>query len=313
MMRVFVAGATGALGRRVVPMLVRQGHDVSAVGRTAEKRAALAAEGARPIAVDLFDAEAVRRAVGDAEVIVNLATAVPAGLRIVLPWSWHPMDRIRREVSANLVRAAVGGSTVGRVIQESFAPIYLDHGDGWVDESAPLRPTAYNRTVLEAEAQAAGFSRSGRSGVVLRFGYLYGPGDPATRMLLEAVRRGWYPLIGDPDGYWSWVAHDDAAAAIVAALEVPAGAYNVVEDRPLRRREVAAGIARLEGVPLPRLLPRWAWPLGGATGSLLARSLRISNRKLRAVSDWAPRYPSVLDGLAAVVAPDRDLAGKESG
>jgi hypothetical protein len=104
-----------------------------------------------------------------------------------------------------------------------------------------------------------------------------------------------------------------AAAAIVAALEVPAGAYNVVEDRPLRRREVAAGIARLEGVPLPRLLPRWAWPLGGATGSLLARSLRISNRKLRAVSDWAPRYLSVLDGLAAVVAPDRDLAGKESG
>lgn len=289
------------MGRRVVPTLVEAGHDVSAVGRTAEKRRWLEEVGARAVEVDLFDAAAVRNAVDDAEVVINLTTAVPpAGIRMMLPWSWREMDRVRRHVSANLVDAAVSAD-VRRVIQESFAPIYADGGDAWLDESAEVRPARYNRSVLDAEAQADRLSREGRVGVVLRFAYMYGPRDPLTEQLLDGVRRGWFPIFGSPDAYGSWIAHDDAAAAVIAALDVPPGIYNVVEDEPMRRRELAEGLAQTLGVKPPRFLPGWVTALGGGVAATLARSLRISNRKLRRASDWAPRYPTTLEGLKAII------------
>lgn len=300
-MRIFVAGATGVIGRRVVPELVEAGHDVRAVGRTPEKRRRLEERGARAVEVDMFDAAAVRSAVRDAEVVINLTTAVPpAGIRMLLPWSWREMDRVRRHISANLVDAALSGQ-IRRIIQESFAPIYADGGDAWLDETAEVRPVDYNRSVLEAEDQADRFTRAGRPGVVLRFAYMYGPRDPVTRQLLDGVRRGWFPLFGNPDAYGSWIAHDDAAAAVVAALDVPAGIYNVVEDEPMRRRDLAEGLAQSLGVKSPRFLPDWMTALGGGVAATLARSLRISNRKLREASDWAPRYPTTLEGLRAIV------------
>lgn len=304
-MRVFVTGATGALGRRVVPMLVAQGHEVIAVGRTADKRAALERAGARPTGADLFDPAAVRRALDGADAVCNLATAVPPGFRGVLSWSWRAMDRIRREVSANLVDAALAGSTVRRLVQEGFAPIYADGGDAWLDESSPVRPARYNRSELDAEAAAERFTLAGRTGVVLRFAFFYGPADPMTLRLLDAVRRGWFPLLGRPGAWSSWVSHEDAATAVVAALDAPAGIYNVVDDQPLRRRDLADGIARLVGAAPPRLLPTWATPLGGAAGGTLARSLRISNRTLREATGWKPKYRSALDGLAEVAGPSR--------
>ena len=133
--RVLVTGATGVLGRRVVPALIGLGYEVAAVGRTSEKRAALERQGARAVEVDLFDPEAVRRALEGVEVVCNLATAVPLGIRAVLPGGWRPMDRIRRQVSANIVDATLAGDTVRRVVQESFAPIYVDAGDRWIDET----------------------------------------------------------------------------------------------------------------------------------------------------------------------------------
>jgi nucleoside-diphosphate-sugar epimerase len=301
-MRIFVSGATGALGRRAVPLLLAAGHEVMAVGRTPEKRRLLERQGARALEVDLFDAAAVARAVGGADAICNLATAVPPpGPGLFLPWSWREMDRIRRQVSANLVDAALAAGTVQRVIQESFAPIYLDGGDAWLDETAAVRPARYNRSALDAEAHADRFTRSGRGAVVLRFGLFYGPGDPATLQLVESIRRGWFPLFGRPDAYASWSAQEDAAHAVVAALSVPPGTYNVVEDEPMRRHDLAHGIAARLGVRPPRFLPVWAWRLGGVVGETIARSLRISNRKLKGASDWSPRYPTALDGFAAVV------------
>ena len=145
---------------------------------------------------------AVRRALEGVEAVCNLATAVPPRLsRPACPWAWRPMDRIRRQVSANLVDAALAAGSVRRMVQESFAPIYVDAGDAWVDETSPVRPGRYNRSVLDAERQADRLTRAGRAGVVLRFGLLYGPGDDLTLMLVDAVRRGWYPLFGRPDGY----------------------------------------------------------------------------------------------------------------
>ena len=137
--------------------------------------------------------------------------------------------------------------------------------------------------------------------MVLRFGLFYGPNDPSTDMLIGAVRQGWFPLLGRADAYSSWVSHEDASSAVVAALRVPAGVYNVIEDEPMRRRDFGEGLARRLHVRPPRFLPRWAAMLGGSVAGATSRSLRISSRKLRDASGWAPRYPSTLDGFGAVI------------
>lgn len=297
-MRIFVAGATGVIGSRVVPLLVSAGHDVTGVGRTPEKRAQLERAGAHGVAVDLFDPAAVRREITGHDTVINLATAVPSPVwRMLIPRAWRGMDRVRREVSANLVDGALASGTVTRFVQESFAPIYPDSGDRWIDESFPVQPGSYNRSTLDAESNAQRFARGG-AWVVLRFGAFYGPRDPVTLQLIDGVRRGWFPMFGRPDGYYSYVAHDDAATAVGASLGVPAGVYNVVEQAPMRRRELADGIARLLGVKPPRFLPSWTSRLAGSVGQVLARSLRISSREFQWASGWVPRYPTTLDGLA---------------
>jgi nucleoside-diphosphate-sugar epimerase len=293
-MRICVTGATGVTGRRAVPLLVAAGHEVTAVARSPEKAAGLATAGASPIIVDLFDAAAVRRAVAGHEVVINLATAVPPSSRALLPGAWKEMDRIRRDASAVLVDAALAGG-VERFVQESFAPIYADNGDGWIDESWLMKPARYNRTTLDAEASGNRFTGGGGTGVVLRFGWFYGP-DPggATLDMIGFVRKGWSPAPG-PEGYISSISHDDTATAVVAALGVPAGIYNVVDDEPVRRREFFGSLAEALGVGRPKFLPKWAGRLMGGVGETLTRSLRISNRKFRDASGWAPKYPSVRD------------------
>src|SRR3989442_2906785 len=132
--KVFLTGATGVIGRRVVPALVAAAHQVTAVGRTAEKRAQLERQGARAVAVDLFDPAAARAAVRGHDVLVNLATHIPPSSQAFFPWAWRASSPGRREVAANLAAAALA-SGVGRLIQESFAPIYADGGERWLDEA----------------------------------------------------------------------------------------------------------------------------------------------------------------------------------
>jgi 2-alkyl-3-oxoalkanoate reductase len=300
-MRIFIAGATGVIGRRVVPLLVQLGHEVTAVGRSTEKRTRLELAGAHAVDVDLFDATAVRRALTGHDIVINLATAVPATWRAFLPRAWRGMDRVRRHVSANLADAAMAEGTVGRMIQESFAPIYPDSASEWIDERSPVRPARYNRSTLDAESNAMRIGAEGRAAVVLRFGAFYGPNDPFTTQLVEMVRRGVFPLFGHPDGYFSFVEHGDAARAVVAALAVPPGIYNVVEREPMRRRELATGLAETVHRGPLHFLPPWSARLAGSMGETLARSLRISSRKLERAGDWTPWYATTLEGLRAVI------------
>ncbi len=300
-MRVFLAGATGAVGRRLVPMLVKDGHGVTGVGRTAEKRAALEREGAAAIGMDLFDRVAVIRAVKGHDAVINLATHIPSSsVKILLPGAWKENDRIRREVSANLAAAALEAGAE-RFLQESFAPIYADGGDQWIDETWPRLPVRYNRSVVDAERAAEGFAAKGGIGIVLRFAGFYAADAFQVQDLVKMIRKGWAPLPGRPSGFFSSIHHDDAAGAVLAALRAPAGTYNVSDDEPLRRREFVDSLAAALGAPPPRLPPSWfAW-LGGSLTKLLARSQRISNRKLRDQTGWAPRYPSVREGWPAVL------------
>ena len=295
-MRIFLTGSTGVIGRRAVPLLVAARHHVTAVARSPEKRLALERAGASAVTVDLFDPLAVRQAVHGHDAVINLATHIPPATRAFFPGAWRENSRVRRLTSANLAAAAIaeGGA---RMIQESFAPIYADMGDRWIDETAPTIPARYNRAVLDAEA-----ATERAQGVVLRFAYFYGPDSDFTRAFLASVRKGRAQLIGDPAGFWPMVSHADAASAVVAALTVPAGIYNVVDDEPLRRRELVDSLAATLNAPPPKLLPAWLKYLLGSLGETLSRSQRISNRKLKAASGWVPRWRSAREGLAEVIA-----------
>lgn len=303
-MRVFVTGATGVIGRRAVPLLVAAGHRVTAMGRTPEKRAQLAALGAETTGVGLFEGRALRSALTGHDVVVNLATHIPeTTTRMLLPWAWKENDVIRREGSAILSRAAIEAG-VGRFIQESFAPVYPDRGAEWIEETTPLATIGYNHTIRDAERSAERFTAGGGAGVVLRFGGFYGPDGFSPGDMLDVVRKGWSPLPGARDAYLSSISHDDAATAVVAALGLPAGTYNVSDDEPLSRWEYVGALAALAGVRHPGVMPGWAALLTGPIGRLLARSVRMSNGKLRrAAPEWRPRYPSAREGLRAAVTP----------
>jgi nucleoside-diphosphate-sugar epimerase len=307
-MKIFVTGATGVVGRRAVPMLVQAGHEVTAVARTPEKAAAMERAGARPVRVDLFDAAGVRREVAGHDAVINLATHIPRSTtRMLMPWAWRENDRIRREASAILVDAALAAGAT-RFVQESFAPMYPDCGDEWIDEAVPPHPARYNRSTLDAERSAARFTHAGGTGVVLRYAGFYGPDAAHVPDLIRFTRRGMPALPGRPDAYFSSVSHDDAATAAVAALGVPAGIYNVADDEPLRRAEFLAVVAAGEGVPAPRPAPAWMGRVLGSLGELLSRSVRMSNRKFREAGGWAPRYPSLREGWPALLAEMPDPA-----
>ena len=299
---VFVTGATGVVGRRVVPLLVAAGHRVTAIGRTPEKRAALEQQGATAVALDLADPAAVRRALDGHGTVINLATHMPpTTTRMMMPGAWRENDRVRRDGSAALADAAIAVG-VRRFVQESFAPIYEDGGDAWIDESWPVRPAPYNRSVLDAERSAARVTEAGGVGIVLRFSAFYGPDSNLLREMLGVVRRGWSPLPGAADAYVSSISHDDTATAVLAAFGAGAGTWNVTDDAPLGRGEWATALAAAIGVPKPRLLPVWLGRLGGSTMELLSRSQRMSNARFRAETGWAPRDRDIREGFPRAIA-----------
>ena len=303
MSKILVTGATGVVGRRLVPILVSEGHSVVAMVHGSRSHGALEAIGAAAVEADFFESKSLRRAAAGCDAVVNLATHMPANsLQMLRRSAWKENDAIRTRGSSNLVDAALAEG-VGRFVQESFAPVYPDRGDRWIDESVPLRTIRYNRSVRDAEASAARFTKAGGAGVVLRFAAFYGPD---SRFLIEAIGqfrktgRAFYP--GSPEAFVSSVHHDDAATAAAAALALPAGTYNVADDEPVTRRDYFESLAQALGMPPPKPFPWWARALLGSLGELLARSERISNRKLRAASAWAPRYRSVREGWPSVAA-----------
>jgi nucleoside-diphosphate-sugar epimerase len=302
--RIFVTGATGVVGAHALPILISLGHEVTAVGRSPAKREQLQAIGVRAIELDTFDVNATRRALDGITTVINLATHMPSSsFQMMLPWKWRENDLIRREGSAALVQASLAAG-VQRFIQESFAPVYEDGGDKWIDESWPLRPAPYNRTTLDAEHSATHFTEKGGFGIVARFAGFYGP-DAMLREMIGVVKKGYSPMPGAFTAYWSSVAHEDAASAIVALVGAPAGAYNISDDEPLARREFAGAIAHAVGAKEPRPLPGFLAALGGKTTELLSRSQRMSNAKLKAATGWSPRWRSAREGLPAAIAKMR--------
>jgi nucleoside-diphosphate-sugar epimerase len=300
-MKVFVAGATGVLGKRAVRRLVEAGHEVTGVARSDEKAKLLEGLGVTPVHVDLFDAEAVRGAVAGHDVVCNLATSIPPTTKAVRGSAWVDNDRIRREASQRLVDGALA-TGAGRYVQESITFIYADAGGRWIHEDDPLDVPAYTRSTLDAQAQAQRFTASGGAGVVLRFGLFYGPDSHHTLDAVRMARRHLAATFGRRDAYLSSITTDDAATAVVAALGATSGVYNVVDDEPLTRSEHFDALGRALGVRTPRFAPAVARKLGGSKTEMLARSQRVSNERFKKETGWAPGYPSAREGWPAVVA-----------
>jgi nucleoside-diphosphate-sugar epimerase len=293
-----VTGATGAIGRHSVPALVDAGHEVTGIARSAEKRGRLEAAGARAVEVSLFDRLALAEAFAGHDAVANLATHIPPTSRLLVPGAWSENERIRVEGSAAVVDAALEAG-VGRVVQESVVMIYADQGEGWIDEDAPVDDYPLARMNLAAEANARRFTESGGTGVVLRFGLFYGPGSAQTDEMLRFARLHVGSVLGSGDGYLSSIHLADAASAVVAALHVPAGTWNIVDDEPLTKHEYADALAdAVDGSIWLRSPGRLADLLGDRL-TPLTRSVRAGNLRFKQATGWSPRYPSAREGLRA--------------
>jgi nucleoside-diphosphate-sugar epimerase len=302
-LKVFVTGGTGALGRYAVPALVGAGHDVTAVARTDGKAQSLSAQGATPVRVSIFDAEALTPLLAGHDAVVNLATHVPPTRRALRRSAWAEHDRIRREASAALTGAALEAG-VGRFVQEAIVFTYPDRGDEWIDEDVPVDVPDPFATAVAAEESVRRFGEQGGEGVVLRLGAYYGPGSEQTDVLVRFARRHIGFVAGRPDGYTSSIHVADGGTAVAAALSVPAGTYNVVDDEPLTKHDMAAAVGEAVGarpwVHLPGRLTPLVLRVQQPTAALLARSLRVSNDRFRLATGWAPQYPSAREGFAAL-------------
>lgn len=296
-MRVFVAGATGVLGRKAAGLLVEAGHEVRGTARGPAKAELLRNLGAEPVSVDLFDGAAVRRALEGSEAVLHLATKIPPIMKMRSRKNWAENDRLRREGTKNLVDGAIAAGAHA-FIAESVTFIYRDAGDRWIDESAPTHsPWAALDSTFDLEREALRFADHGRA-VVLRFGLFYSPEAQSTQDSLRMMRRRMFGVMGDGANYFSSVHVDDAAAAVVAALGAPTGVYNVVEDEPVTQLEYAATFAGAFGAPKPRRFPRWLGRIViGGPANYILQSQRVSNRKFKETTGWSPQYPSVREGF----------------
>jgi nucleoside-diphosphate-sugar epimerase len=304
-MRVFVLGGTGAIGGHAVPALVAAGHAVTAIARSPEKADVVRRAGATPATVSLFDRAGLRDAFAGHDAIVNLASALPSTGRFVLRRAWRENDRVRIEGSANIAAAAQDAG-VPRLIQESVSMLYPDRGDAWIDEGTAPARFFTSMGNIGAEASASRFAETGGDALVLRFGWFIGPGARHSEQFLALARWRLGVSLGSPHGFVSSIHLDDAARAVVTALNAPPGTYNVVDDEPLTKADFATALAAAAGkTSLIRGPGRLAALLGDRLASL-TRSLRVSNRLLRDTTDWRPRYPSAREAWLATASVVRD-------
>jgi nucleoside-diphosphate-sugar epimerase len=300
-MKIFLAGATGVIGRRAVDRLVDRGHQVTALARSRAKADQLRAAGATPATADLFDPPALRDAVAGHQVVINLATHIPPTRQVARQKAWAENDHVRREGSANLVDAAIA-NRAARYLQESFGPLYADHGDRWISEDEPHVATPFTPAVDAAEANTTRFTEHGGAGVVLRFGMFLAPESGQVIDMIKVARRGWMPVPGAADSYLSMIHADDAADAVVAALHLPAGIYNVVDDEPMTRAEVADELAAAVGRTRLHLMPGFVNRLVATRVPQMVTSQRISNARLKGAGDWRPAHPTLDDDVAELAA-----------
>jgi 2-alkyl-3-oxoalkanoate reductase len=316
-MHVFVAGAAGAIGRRLIPRLVAAGHEVTATTRTAAKAGQLQGLGARPLVVDGLDAAAVRKAVADTapDAIVHQMTALAGKPDLRRFDRWFATTNQLRIKGTDILLAAAQDAGVGRLVAQSYIGWNNPRTGGPVKTESdgldphPLKMQRESLAAirhLEETVQAAALD-----GIVLRYGNFYGPG--ASDAMVELVRKRRFPVIGDGAGVWSWIHLDDAAAATVAALERGApGVYNITDDEPARVSEWLPYLAEVVGAKPPMRVPTSLARLmaGAVPVQWMTEGRGASNEKAKRELGWRPAWSSWRDGFReALGAPAPTAAG----
>ena len=316
-MKVFVAGATGVLGRVLVPQLVARGHEVVGMTRTASKQDLVRSLGARPVVADALDPDAVAKTVASAEpeVIVHQLTALSG--RMSAREMRHPersaaftmTNRLRTEATDHLL-AAGRAAGARRFVAQSFGAFRWARAGGPAQtEADPIDPDppAALRMALPGilHVEEAVTTIEWGEGLALRYGGFYGPGTGISRspdaVMAAPIRKRQFPIVGDGGGVWSHIHIEDAAAATAIAVERGRpGVYNVVDDEPAPVREWLPVLANALDAKPPRRIPRWVGRLlAGETATLMMTDVRgASNEKAKRELGWQPRYPTWRQGFA---------------
>jgi 2-alkyl-3-oxoalkanoate reductase len=309
-MRIFIAGATGVIGTRLVPLLVERGHAVTGMTRTPAKRELLTRLGATPVVADAIDAAAVNRAVAEAapDVVVHQLTALADVRSVRNARRAFAANARLRSTGTDILLAAARAAGVRRFVAQSYAGMLLSgngspllaEDDALGNEPAPLRGIQTADRHLEAAVTGATWT----DGIVLRYGLFYGPGTAISQSppgaQSEMVRNRMFPIIGSGEGRTSFIHIDDATAATVAALERGRrGIYHITDDEPAPFAEWLPYLASALGAPPPRRVPRWlGWLLAGpAVVIMTTQGAGASNAKARRELDWQPRYTSWREGF----------------
>jgi nucleoside-diphosphate-sugar epimerase len=298
-MRVFIAGASGVLGRRLVRQFVARGHSVVGQVRSAKAEAAVKEAGGEPRQADLFDAESLAKAANGCDTVIHAATAIPVKQKTTAA-DWAMNDHIRRKGTRCLSEAAakVGAKAY---LQQSITWVARPRDESAFDEDAPLvaEPAIQSAIDAEAIAREAG-SAEGFTVAILRGGYFYDSESAHTRMISDALRKRQMPVIGSGDAMWAMIHTDDAASAYVAAAEKPkSGVWHIVDNELVSVRTFLNEFATRLGAPAPRRVPVWLarWLAGEQAVTYFTKSNRTTNARFRRDFGWAPKYPTFREGL----------------
>ena len=279
-------------------MLLDSGHNVRALTRSIGNESRLRAIGAEPVQASLFDSSSLRAGVTGCDAILHLATRIPPLGEATKPGAWRENDRIRVEGTRNLVDVALE-SGVSTFIYPGIVFFYPDRGADWLDARTPPDLSPILQSSLTAEAEVERFTKAKRRGIVLRMAGFYGPTAGSTRDMLRLARYGIAMIFGRATAYQPLIWIDDAALAVIDALaKAKAGIYDIVDDEPLQKRELASALADAVGrkwlLRPPTFLLRL---LAGKNAMILARSQRVSNRSFKEETGWAPMVPNAKVGL----------------
>ena len=307
-MRVFVAGASGAIGRPLIPKLVAAGHEVTGTTRSEAKAEDVRRAGASAAVVDVFDAGALRAAAREAgaEVVVHELTALPERLDFRREELYGATNRCRTEGTRNLLDAARAAGA-HRFVSQSIAFAYRSDGARVKTEDDPLldaAPGGFGSAIAALrEMESSVLGAEGIEGLVLRYGFFYGPGTyyASDGSTVADLRRRRMPIVGKGTGVFSFIHVDDAADATVAAVERGSpGIYNVTDDEPAQMSEWVPGLAQAAGAKPPRRVPVWAARLiAGRAATSFALDLRgASNEKAKRELGWKPAHPTWRTGFA---------------
>ena len=309
-MKILLAGATGVMGRQLVPRLVTAGHEVVGMTRSPAKRDEITSLGASPVVADALDPQQVAEAIATAEpeVIIHQLTAIGAIDTRHFDRSFAQTNRLRSEGTDHLLSAGRAAGVTRFLAQSYISWPYARTGAAVKDETEPLDPTPPRemresmRAIRHLEDAVTGAAWT--VGIVLRYGAFYGPDTSldAGGEQYEMIRKRRFPVVGDGGGVWSFVHIGDAADATVAAVtQGERGIYNIVDDEPARVAEWLPLLAERIGAPRPWRIPRWVGRLGaGEAGAVMMTEIRgAANAKAKRELHWQPAHPSWRQGFAA--------------